>query len=232
MSTWIVGGGAIGVATAVMACQSESAVYLVSSQPKPQLPKGITHQRTADWQWHSVQAALSSLPLPTRVVVATGMLSNDKQRPEKRVEDVKPDALLAAFQANTLLPMAVLQHLSTRLSRQDKLQALVVSAKVGSIQDNRLGGWYAYRASKAAINMLVKTTAIEWQRRFPNAAVGAYHPGTTDSLLSQPFQAGLPAGQLKTPTEAAEHLWHVLTELNTAETSGQFWNWDGTVLPW
>lgn len=232
MSTWIVGGGAIGVATAVMACQSESAVYLVSSQPKPQLPNGITHQRTADWQWHSVQAALSSLPLPARVVVATGMLSNGEQRPEKRVEDVNPDALLAAFQANTLVPMAVLQHLSTRLSRQDKFQALVVSAKVGSIEDNRLGGWYAYRASKAAINMLVKTTAIEWQRRFPSAAVGSYHPGTTDSPLSQPFQAGLPAGQLKTPTEAAEHLWHVLTELNTADASGQFWNWDGTVLPW
>ncbi|MFY0665220.1 MAG: SDR family NAD(P)-dependent oxidoreductase [Natronospirillum sp.] len=232
MSTWIVGGGAIGRAAATKARQTDTNVYMVSSQTKPQLPSGITHQRTTDWHWHSVQTALNSLPLPTRVVVATGMLSNGEQRPEKRVEDVKPDALLAAFQANTLLPMAVLQHLTSRLSRQDKMQALVVSAKVGSIQDNRLGGWYAYRASKAAINMLVKTTAVEWQRRFPLAAVGSYHPGTTDSPLSQPFQAGLPAGQLKTPSEAAEHLWHVLTKLNTAEASGQFWNWDGTVLPW
>lgn len=231
MTTWIIGGGAIAAATARLAAQT-GPVHLLSHRHLDIEHEQIIVHPVASWAWENVQEALTDWPKLTRLVVATGMLWNDKQKPEKRLEDLSAEALQNAFMANTLLPMSVLQAVSARLTRQDPMQALVVTAKVGSIADNHLGGWYAYRASKAAANMLIKNTAIEWQRRFPKAALGAYHPGTTDSTLSQPFQATLPAGQLKTPEEAAECLWSVLSERLTPETTGRFWHWDGSELPW
>ncbi len=107
----------------------------------------------------------------------------------------------------------------------------VLSAKVGSIADNRLGGWYSYRASKAALNMLVRTTAIEWQHRLPNATVLALHPGTTDSRLSRPFQQRLPPGQLHSPTRTGEALSRIIDSAEP-EVSGRFYSWDGSLLPW
>ncbi|WP_144244280.1 hypothetical protein [Nitrincola sp. A-D6] len=115
------------------------------------------------------------------------------------------------------------------MKRDTVLRFMSISAKVGSISDNRLGGWYAYRTSKAALNMLVKTTAIEWQRRFPLSALATYHPGTTDSGLSEPFQQRVPDGQLKTPEEAAHCLVAVIDSL-VPEASGQLLSWEGNTL--
>ena len=126
------------------------------------------------------------------IVIATGVLHRAEgprgaaQRPEKRLADLDAAAMLAAFQANTVGPALVLRHFAPRLDVQRGVLA-VLSAKVGSIGDNRLGGWYSYRASKAALNMVVKTAAIECARRQPNAVLVALHPGTVRSALSQPF---------------------------------------------
>jgi NAD(P)-dependent dehydrogenase (short-subunit alcohol dehydrogenase family) len=106
-----------------------------------------------------------------------------------------------------------------------------VSAKVGSIEDNRLGGWVSYRASKAALNMCLKTLAIEWQRTLPNVAVTALHPGTTDTALSRPFQRNVPREQLFTPKRSVSGLLNVLDNLKPSQT-GQFFAFDGERLAW
>jgi NAD(P)-dependent dehydrogenase (short-subunit alcohol dehydrogenase family) len=106
-----------------------------------------------------------------------------------------------------------------------------ISAKVGSIEDNRLGGWISYRASKAALNMSIKTLAIEWRRTLPNVAVVALHPGTTDTALSKPFQRNVPHGQLFTPEYSVNCMLSVLESLKPAH-SGQFLAFDGERLPW
>ena len=106
-----------------------------------------------------------------------------------------------------------------------------VSAKVGSIEDKRLGGWFSYRASKAALNMCLKTLAIEWRRSLPNVAVAALHPGTTDTDLSRPFQHNVPSGQLFTPAQSVSYMLDVLDGLNPAD-SGRFLAFDGEKLPW
>jgi len=106
-----------------------------------------------------------------------------------------------------------------------------VSAKVGSIEDNYLGGWVSYRSSKAALNMMLKTTALEWKRSLPNVVVAALHPGTTDTNLSKPFQAHVPASQLFTPQQSVSYMLNVFTDLKT-EDSGKFLAFDGEELPW
>ncbi len=148
-------------------------------------------------------------------------------QPEKRLADVQYAQLQQVFLINTFGPALVLRHFSGLLDRQRGILALL-SAKVGSIGDNRLGGWYSYRASKAALNMLVKTAAIEIKRSQPNAVVLALHPGTVSSRLSQPFR-GEQIG--RSPAVAAQDLLRVLDQ-QPAQASGGFLSYSGEQLPW
>lgn len=162
------------------------------------------------------------------LVVATGMLHSASAGPEKRLDQLNYAHLLASFTTNTFGPALVLAHFAPLLARQERSLLAVLSAKVGSIGDNRLGGWYSYRASKAALNMLIKTAAIELARTHPQAVLAALHPGTVDSPLSAPFrgaQIGRPAAA------AATDLLSVLDGLSAA-ASGGFWAYDGKPLPW
>ena len=227
----ILGGGGIGTALAHRCCNTGDTVDLLTRRSIPGA-NGLNIRHLDTWDWHAVTAALAELDRPPdRFVSTCGLLWSDHQQPEKRLEDLSPDNLEASFQANTLAPMAAVTALSRHLTPRSPLKALILTAKVAGISDNHLGGWYAYRATKAATNMLVRTTAIEWQRRFPAATIGAYHPGTTDTELSAPFQARVPAHQLKSAAEAAACLEEVMARL-TPETSGRFWHWDGSQLPW
>lgn len=227
----ILGGGGIGSAIVQQCLRNGDTVDLVTQQTKSAHDPATVHQ-ISSWDWASVEHTITSLPqLPDCFVSTCGLLWSHSQRPEKRLEDLGADTLEASFRANTLAPMAAVKALSQRLDRQSRLKALVLTAKIAGISDNHLGGWYAYRATKAATNMLVRTTAIEWQRRFPNATIGCYHPGTTDTELSSPFQARVPSDQLKSPEAAAEHLIAMMARL-TPETTGRFWHWDGSELPW
>lgn len=225
----ILGGGSIGSAVAQLKAESGSSVTLVTRKIQPLTPS-IEQVLISSWQWNDVIASLESLSIPNQLIVTNGMLWSDTQMPEKRTEALTQEALLASFSANVLVTAACLQNISGRLNRDAEFKFLAVSAKVGSISDNRLGGWHAYRASKAALNMLVKTTAIEWQRRFPHAALATYHPGTTDSGLSKPFQQRVPDSQLKTPQQAALCLVDVLETNVIPEESGYLWSWDGKKL--
>ncbi len=160
------------------------------------------------------------------IVVAIGMLQGPMGGPEKRLADLCPQHMAASFAVNTIGP--ALAHFSSQLARSERGICAVLSAKVGSIGDNRLGGWYSYRASKAALNMVVKTAAIELARTHPQSVVAALHPGTVYSALSAPFrgaQSGRPAAN------AACDLLAVLDGL-LPEDSGGFWAYDGQRLPW
>lgn len=229
---WVVGGGAIGRAVAQQKSESGHEVYLFSTRPISTVGQPQHSVLLTDWDWTTLENAAVDTPLPSEVIIATGQLWSETLSPEKRVEQLTSTALIQAFCANMMVSAALLSHLSGRMKRDSNIKFLAVSAKVGSINDNHLGGWYAYRCSKAALNMLIKTTAIEWQRRFPESALAAYHPGTTDSSLSEPFQARLAEGQLKTPQAAANCLINVLDNHLKPDTSGRFWHWDASELPW
>lgn len=161
------------------------------------------------------------------IINAAGLLHNADFMPEKKLADLSYAQLEASFRANTFGPALVLRHFSPLLDGERGVLA-VLSAKVGSIEDNRLGGWYSYRASKAALNMLLKTAAIELKRSKPKAVLVSLHPGTVNTGLSKPFkgeQIGRPALQ------AAQEMLTVLDSLNAADT-GSFVSYTGERLPW
>ncbi|WP_440906393.1 SDR family NAD(P)-dependent oxidoreductase (plasmid) [Catenovulum sp. SX2] len=165
------------------------------------------------------------------IIVATGILHTDSIKPEKSLKDISADNLAHIFQANSIIPALIAKHCLPKLNKQQSSLFAVLSARIGSISDNRLGGWYAYRASKAALNMLIKTAAIETARSNKQAIVVGLHPGTVDSDLSLPFQKNVPQGKLFTPDYSAKKLWQVMNAL-TAQDSGKCFAWDGAeVLP-
>ena len=164
------------------------------------------------------------------VIVATGILHDGPGlQPEKRMRDLDTEAFEQVFAVNTFGPALVAKHFLPRLRRQTKTVFAALSARVGSISDNRLGGWAAYRSSKAALNMLLKTLAIEHARSRPDSAVIGLHPGTVDTNLSRPFQANVPEGKLFTPALAASHLLGVVDRV-TSENSGRVFAWDGSPI--
>jgi NAD(P)-dependent dehydrogenase (short-subunit alcohol dehydrogenase family) len=160
------------------------------------------------------------------ILVATGVLHGDGFMPEKRLADINMKVLQETFVANTFGPALLLKHFLPLLTNQGVMA--LISAKVGSIEDNRLGGWYSYRASKAALNMLIKTASIELRRQKPEAAVVAIHPGTVISNLSKPFAGGANA---RPASVAASEMLATIQSLE-AKDSGQFFAYDGQPLPW
>ena len=160
------------------------------------------------------------------IVHAAGLLHRADVAPEKSLAAIEAEALQAVFQVNALGPALVLRHFLPLLDAQGAMAML--SAKVGSIGDNRLGGWYAYRSSKAALNMLIKTAAIELARSKPRARLLSLHPGTVISPLSQPFRGALAA---RPAEQAARELLRVIDSLG-AKHSGSFHAYDGQPLPW
>ncbi len=147
--------------------------------------------------------------------------------PEKKLDDINPDQLAEMFNTNTIGPALTIKHFSKLLDPQHGVMA-TLSAKVGSIEDNRLGGWYSYRASKAALNMMIKTASIELARTKPNVALIALHPGTVKSNLSQPFR-GQQIG--RDPLDAVSDMFQVIARTKK-EDSGSFLTYSGEKLPW
>ncbi|WP_348693029.1 SDR family NAD(P)-dependent oxidoreductase [Duganella fentianensis] len=170
---------------------------------------------------------LASAPRFHLIINATGILHQGTLMPEKRLADLNYDHLQAMFQVNTLGPALVLRHFTPLLDAERGVMG-VLSAKVGSIGDNRLGGWYGYRASKAALNMLVKTAAIELARSNKQSVLVALHPGTVNSPLSRPFR-GEQIG--RAAADVATDLLQVIDSLTPAD-SGSFRSYQGEILPW
>lgn len=165
------------------------------------------------------------------VVHAAGALHGDGFAPEKAVAQVRRVSLERVFAINAFAPLLLAQALLPLLCRGRPAVFASLSARVGSIGDNRAGGWYAYRASKAAQNQLMRTFSIEWRWRNPQGRCLSLHPGTVDTPLSAPFQAGVPEGRLFEPARAASQLLDVIARSTPAD-SGRFLAWDGAEIPW
>lgn len=170
------------------------------------------------------------LPCPDLVLHCAGTLHGPQLAPEKSLQQVDAAALQRSFALNAFAPLLLLRALLPQLRPGPALFASL-SARVGSISDNRLGGWYSYRAAKAAQNQLLKTAAIELRRSAPGVGVLMLHPGTVDTPLSAPFQRGVAAERLFTPQRAAAQLLDLLAGLSPAD-SGRFIAWDGQEVPW
>ena len=194
------------------------------------LPLDVTDERTIVDAAAAVRRQVSRLHL---IVNAAGVLHDSVHglRPEKRLADVRAEALARSFAVNAVGPLLVAQQFESLLAHPERAVFASLSARVGSIEDNRLGGWYAYRAAKAAQNMYTRTLAVEWARSRRNVVCVALHPGTTDTALSRPFQANVAAGKLFDVDQAVTRLLEVIDHLQPAD-SGQFLAWDGARIPW
>ncbi len=164
------------------------------------------------------------------VISALGILHQDGAKPEKGLAQLTLASMQASFATNTFAPILLLKHLLPLLRKQPSTFA-ALSARVGSIGDNRLGGWYSYRASKAALNQLLHTASIELKRLNPASTVLAIHPGTTDTDLSKPFQANVPDGQLFEPAFSADRIIE-LVGIHGPSDSGTFWAWNDQPIVW
>lgn len=175
----------------------------------------------------SVAAAAARVVGPVDLVfVATGLLHDSGRGPEKTWRELDADWLARNFLVNGIGPALVAKHFLPLLPRDRRAVFAALSARVGSIADNSLGGWYGYRASKAALNQLIRTLAIEERRRNPQAIVVALHPGTVDTALSKPFQGNVQPGRLFAPDRAAVQLLDVLDGLRP-QNSGKLFDWEG-----
>jgi NAD(P)-dependent dehydrogenase (short-subunit alcohol dehydrogenase family) len=182
-----------------------------------------------------IESAIATIKTKTDrlhcVINCVGVLHDGEFQPEKGLRQIDADRLLRYFQVNSISAILLAKHLQPLFKHNELSLFGTISAKVGSIGDNALGGWYGYRASKAALNMLMKTTAIEYKRACPNNIIALFHPGTTDTQLSEPFQKNVPPEKLFTPEQTVNYLLAVMAGLTTQD-SGEFFSWNGDRLPW
>jgi NAD(P)-dependent dehydrogenase (short-subunit alcohol dehydrogenase family) len=238
----LVVGASGGIGAAVLQCYLQDTrfaqVIAVSRSPCPEhfshyherlhwLPSDYSEESIA-----SITHTLAAKGIALRcIVICNGILHNGDLQPEKALEKVSSEAMATVFAANVIVPALWVSHLARQLQRPARCTIAVLSARVGSISDNHLGGWYSYRTAKAALNMFLQTAAIEYARRAPGVKLMAFHPGTTDTPLSRPFQKSVPVGKLFAPAFVAQRLVALLEE---TEPDGKlsFLDWDGKTIPW
>jgi NAD(P)-dependent dehydrogenase (short-subunit alcohol dehydrogenase family) len=192
------------------------------------IPLDITQEADIVAAIDKISALTPKLHLAINCV---GILHDGTLQPEKSLRQINPENLLHYFQINSIGTVLLAKHLLPLLNHRDRNIFASISAKVGSIGDNQLGGWYGYRASKAALNMFIKTISIEYSRKSPHTIVLALHPGTTDTRLSQPFQRNVPPEKLFPVNRTVTQLFNVLEQC-TLSDSGRFFAWDGSEIPW
>lgn len=211
----------------------------------PQAQIGATHHRgrpqvehaRLDWQAldlrdaYAIDSWAGDFKRVDWIINAAGYLHGCHGGPEKSIRALDPEFLLENIRINTLPTLLLAKSFSAAFKQSPAPLLATVSARVGSIEDNRLGGWYSYRISKAALNMALKTLSIEWKHSQPRGCVAALHPGTNDTALSQPFQTNVAADDLFDPTYTAPMFADLLSKLAPAD-SGKFWAWNGEILPW
>ena len=171
-------------------------------------------------------ARIAAGPAPSLVIVATGLLHRGERMPEKSYRELDPDWLATNLRVNAIGPALIAKHILPIMPKQGRCVFAILSARIGSISDNRLGGWYGYRMAKAAVNQLVRTLSIEDKRRNDRSIIVGLHPGTVDTGLSKPFQANVRPGTLFTPDRAASQLLDVIDGLK-APDSGRLFDFEG-----
>lgn len=240
-------GGAIGSAFVRRLANQVGVgrVYAASRQPDSAVMKALVGEggdrvvplfvELTDPDSIEAMAARIESETPTLhlLINAFGILHDEPAgiRPEKRLEDLSAAGLMRNYQINAMAPALIARYCLTLLNHKERAVFASLSARVGSISDNALGGWYAYRMSKAAQNMFTRGMAVECARRARRVICLALHPGTTDSALSAPFQSRVPSGKLFSPDFVAERLLHHIDQAQP-EDSGRFIAWDGAPIPW
>ncbi len=208
---------------------------LTVSRTRAAAKHGITHFECDISDTTALQALASQLKAlghPLNGIINTvGLLHGQEVRPEKALSQLKLPQMNAVFLANAFGPILLIQAMLPLLHKGVPTVIASLSARVGSISDNQLGGWYSYRAAKAAQNQLFKTLAIELQRSHPQVTCLQLHPGTVDTALSKPFQSNVATAKLFTPEFSAKALAQVIASKTVAD-SGTFWDWEGKPVPW
>ena len=235
-------GRGIGYAIAKQAIASEATSITLTARHPSETTAFCDLPPTENLRWISMdfldpcsitnaaKDILTKTPRIDRLVVVAGVLQDNVVQPEKRLADLDPTALHHSYQVNAIGPMMFVKSLWPALRKPHPLVVASLSARVGSITDNQLGGWYGYRASKAALNQLSRTTAIELARYNPESCMVTLHPGTVDTELSKPFQKMVPNGKLFTSDKSASHLWQVMDNLGPSQTGG-FFSYDSSSIP-
>lgn len=237
--------GAIGRALAIRLLQGDSGLSIVGlcRDPSSVTFDDAMASRVTLIPWNAAEAGSAAaaaeklkhvVPVEAgldTVIYAAGILHGPGMTPEKRLEDLDAGAFAHAFAVNATGFAMLVQAMAPWLRHRRFKRILAISAKVGSISDNGFGGWYAYRSSKAALNMLVRNLAIELPRKYHPLACVAVHPGTTLSPLSKPFARSLAQLEVHEPDETAKNILRITNEL-TEDKNGTFLSWDGSVIPW
>ena len=181
---------------------------------------------------HVVQEFEASNQTPiSEVFICHGLLHNACITPEKRLQEFSEQAFMEVMKANAMTPILWLKHLTPLLKSKNDCKVVIFTARVGSISDNKIGGWYSYRTSKAAANMLIKSAAIEFKRSAKNIKLISFHPGTTDTPLSKPFQKNVPEHKLFTSEFVASQLLQIVKE-TIVDGEASFLDWQGQSVPW
>lgn len=234
MNSIIIGAGS-AIAQAVIQSHANAENIITVSRKLPDQSNPAIHAFTSDYSPTSIAKVIQqikdlNLGSIDRVYICNGVLQNDNIKVEKRIEDLDPESFMSVLHSNTLTPILWVQALLPIL-RQQNCTITVFSARIGSISDNNLGGWYSYRASKAALNMLLKNACVEYAKRAKGVKILAFHPGTTDTPLSKPFQKNVPKGKLFSPEFVATSLEEIIQNL---EVDGQlsFKDWQGKDILW
>jgi len=224
-------GGGVGGAMAARLHDQGYQVAALTRRPSPDWPgRQLRFDLEDEASLAAAAAELKEGEPIRRVIVATGLLHAEGVSPERSNFALDAAQLLRLYAINAVGPALIAKHFLPLLPRTEPSVFAALSARVGSIGDNRLGGWHSYRASKAALNMLIRTMAIELKRTRPEAILVGLHPGTVDTELSKPFQRGVPEGRLFTPDESAGHLLAVVDGLRLEDSGGVF-AWDGARIP-
>tara|TARA_Y100001968_G_scaffold280_1_gene217 strand:- start:1614 stop:2333 length:720 start_codon:yes stop_codon:yes gene_type:complete len=193
---------------------------------------GIFLDLENDQSFSSFEKELSLFKKPIRLVFNTsGFLHSDLVKPEKRLSHINRKNIIKNFSINAFAPILIAKSIEKFIRPELPFCFASLSARVGSVGDNRLGGWYSYRASKAAQNQFLKTLSIEWSRKYPLSVVSILHPGTCDTKLSKPFQSKVPKEKLFTPSQSSEYLINIISKQKPSD-SGKFLAWDTSIIPW
>ncbi|WP_125719776.1 SDR family oxidoreductase [Pseudoalteromonas rubra] len=231
----IVGGsGGIGQALVKRFAseQPKAQIYATYRTTKPNIELDHVHWVELDAsQEDDVRALAKQLPDVDILINATGLLHTPDKLPEKSIQEFDPDFFNENLKANTLPTLLLAKHFAKALKAKQTTYFVALSARIGSISDNQLGGWISYRSAKAALNMALKTISIEWRYKLPNCCVLAFHPGTTDTALSVPFQKNVPPGKLFTADFVAQSLIDLIHS-KQASDSGGFYSYDGSTITW
>ncbi len=232
------GGIAQAVVKALLEEDEYENIYTVSRSADVLNDERIKHFQVNSEDESEVQAVCHQFQdegVFSLIICCIGTLhggEGDKQfRPEKRLESLNTQSMLRYFQVNTLAPMNWLKNIVTLVPKDQTSHVVFFTARVASIEDNYLGGWYGYRASKAALNMLIKTAQVELARRSPKAILVSYHPGTVDTKLSKPFQKNVPEKKLFQPEFTVAQLLSLLPTL-TPDSAPHYIDWQGKTIPW